>query len=75
MPGRRRLPQRGQGRRGLPGGRDRHGVLGRDRPGGEIYVLGDHREASRDSRQLGTLAAAGVTGRVLTRMWPVRPAG
>ncbi len=44
-------------------------------PAGEIYVLGDHREASRDSRQLGTLAAAGVTGRVLTRMWPVRPAG
>ncbi|MEU8080337.1 signal peptidase I [Catellatospora citrea] len=40
---------------------------------GEIYVLGDHREASCDSRQLGTFAVSAVTGRALTRMWPIWP--
>lgn len=43
-------------------------------PPGEFYVLGDHREASNDSRRLGTFATSAVTGRVLGHMWPVWPA-
>ncbi len=35
-------------------------------PNGQLYVLGDHREVSLDSRFKGTVAVDLVTGRVLT---------
>jgi signal peptidase I len=45
-------------------------------PAGHVYVLGDNRGDSVDSREFGTVPVASVDGRVLTRLWPVvRPGG
>ena len=40
-------------------------------PAGELFVLGDHRLASQDSRQLGTIPQDSVDGRLLARIWPL----
>jgi signal peptidase I len=40
-------------------------------PAGEVFVLGDHREVSQDSRQWGTIPQDAVDGRLLTRIWPL----
>ncbi len=37
---------------------------------GEVYVLGDNRPGSIDSRQLGPLPVLGLRGRVERRLWP-----
>lgn len=39
-------------------------------PEGEIYVLGDHRCNSKDSRDFGTVRADSVIGKVLFRFYP-----
>lgn len=39
-------------------------------PSGTLFVLGDHRVASRDSRHWGTIAESAVDGRLLTSVWP-----
>jgi signal peptidase I len=41
-------------------------------PVGSLYVLGDHRPVSLDSRQWGFIAESEVTGRYLLPLWPVR---
>ncbi len=38
-------------------------------PAGSIYVLGDHRDRSNDSRALGAIPIARVKGRVLSIYW------
>lgn len=38
-------------------------------PNGHLYVLGDHREISRDSRQWGPIPAGSVDGRRLLNVW------
>ncbi|MGW4940471.1 signal peptidase I [Actinoplanes sp. NPDC004185] len=40
-------------------------------PAGELFVLGDHRIVSQDSRQLGTIPQDSVDGRFLARIWPL----
>lgn len=40
-------------------------------PAGELYVLGDYRMASRDSRHWGTIPQSSVDGRLLTVIWPL----
>jgi signal peptidase I len=39
-------------------------------PQGEVFVLGDDRDRSVDSRALGPVPLDAVRGRVLTRWWP-----
>jgi signal peptidase I len=41
-------------------------------PSHQLYVLGDHRLVSQDSRQYGTVAEDTVEARVVTRIWPLR---
>ncbi|HST64123.1 MAG TPA: signal peptidase I [Mycobacteriales bacterium] len=39
-------------------------------PAGDVFVLGDSRNGSIDSRIFGPVPAAAVSGRVLVRLWP-----
>ncbi|MGY1743243.1 MULTISPECIES: signal peptidase I [unclassified Blastococcus] len=39
-------------------------------PPGEVFLLGDNRASSVDSRHFGTVREDEVRGRVLTRLWP-----
>jgi signal peptidase I len=39
-------------------------------PEGEIFVMGDHRNNSRDSRDIGTLHEDAIIGRVVYRFFP-----
>lgn len=41
-------------------------------PPHQLYLLGDHRVVSMDSRQIGTVAEDAVEARVVTRVWPVQ---
>ncbi|RSM47933.1 signal peptidase I [Actinoplanes sp. ATCC 53533] len=41
-------------------------------PAGDLYVLGDHRADSRDSRHWGPIPQRSVNGRLLTVIWPLR---
>jgi signal peptidase I len=40
-------------------------------PDGELFVMGDHRQASSDSRVFGPIAVASVIGRGVVRYWPL----
>ena len=44
-------------------------------PTGYLFVLGDHREASQDSRSLGPIALASVLGQVTYRCLPAAKRG
>ena len=39
-------------------------------PPGSLFVMGDHRSASADSREFGPIAVDTVLGRALLRYWP-----
>lgn len=39
-------------------------------PQGDVFVLGDHRADSIDSRRFGSLPRSAVLGVVVTRLWP-----
>lgn len=39
-------------------------------PEGEVYVLGDHREVSRDSRELGSVDEDTIIGQAFLRVYP-----
>jgi len=38
---------------------------------GELFVLGDHRQASQDSRAFGPIQKSSVIGRAWLRYWPI----
>ena len=44
-------------------------------PRGELFVMGDHRQESIDSRRFGTIEIASVLGRAVLRYWPPVAAG
>jgi signal peptidase I len=46
-----------------------------DVPAGSIFVLGDHRQQSTDSRCFGTVAVDQVIGRAWLRFWPLSTIG
>lgn len=44
-------------------------------PEGYIFVMGDNREGSRDSREIGLIPVEKVEGKVVTRIWPLTKIG
>ena len=38
---------------------------------GEIFVIGDNHNASKDSRLFGNIKLENVSGRLLVRIWPI----
>jgi signal peptidase I len=44
-------------------------------PRGQLFVMGDHREASSDSRSFGTIEISNVIGRAWLRYWPISTFG
>ncbi len=46
-------------------------------PDGKIFVMGDHRESSIDSRNtaVGCVAEEQIVGRILFRVWPLKSIG
>jgi signal peptidase I len=44
-------------------------------PPGDLFVMGDHREASADSRMFGPVAISAVIGRAWLRYWPANAFG
>jgi len=55
-----------------------HRTLFPDRPGevtvvkpGHLFMLGDNRPQSRDSRQFGIIPIESIRGKVLMRLWPL----
>jgi signal peptidase I len=55
----------GQAQPTIASGQDRWIV-----PPGELFVMGDHREKSADSRAFGTVPVSAVIGRAWLRYWP-----
>ena len=44
-------------------------------PAGQLFVMGDHRQKSADSRAFGPIAESTVIGRAFLRYWPIQTIG
>jgi signal peptidase I len=44
-------------------------------PGGSVWVMGDNRSNSEDSRVFGPIRESSIVGRVFLRIWPVTRIG
>jgi signal peptidase I len=52
-----------------------HGQSSWTVPDGDLFVMGDHREQSQDSRDFGPIAVSSVLGRAWLRYWPAAAFG
>lgn len=46
-----------------------------DVPEGYVFVMGDNREGSKDSRELGLIPIEKIEGKVIIRIWPLNKIG
>jgi signal peptidase I len=44
-------------------------------PSGRVFMMGDNREASKDSRVFGPIEESTIVGRVFVRIWPLSDLG
>jgi signal peptidase I len=44
-------------------------------PANAVWVMGDNRNASKDSREFGAIRESSIVGRVFVRMWPLSRIG
>jgi signal peptidase I len=44
-------------------------------PAGQLFVMGDHRQQSADSRVFGPISTSDVVGRAFLRYWPISEFG
>jgi len=44
-------------------------------PAGKLYVMGDNRNHSDDSRAFGPIERSSVVGRAFVRIWPLSHTG
>lgn len=44
-------------------------------PQGDLFVMGDHREKSADSRLFGPISESNIIGRAFLRYWPISTIG
>jgi len=55
----------------LPGGQRTEDFPPVAVPAGGLFVMGDNRGASRDSRRFGPIAGSSVVGRAVVKVWPL----
>ena len=44
-------------------------------PAGHLFMMGDNRPASRDSRYFGPIKESAIIGRVFVKIWPPKSIG
>jgi signal peptidase I len=54
----------------LPEGTITNDFQGTPIPEGEVFVMGDNRDDSRDSRFFGPIPESDIVGRAFLRVWP-----
>ena len=52
------------------GRKETHGNINYTIPKGQVFVMGDNRENSSDSRMFGTINVKNITGKVIVRLYP-----
>jgi signal peptidase I len=60
---------------GVPQPTTAHGETSWVVPQGDLFVMGDHRERSSDSRDFGPIEVSRVVGRAWLRYWPITAVG
>jgi signal peptidase I len=59
----------------LPSGTLTYNMPSTKVPSGRLFMMGDNRTASKDSRIFGTVRESSIIGRVFVRIWPIGRVG